>query len=435
MPAYENLATGDLLKVVNDGGTYKLKKIYGIQNPLTGSAPSQVKGFLRAYEISTDKILITYANSSYGTENVYAIIGNISGSTITFVGNTKVTTENLVYTYGAASCMVNTNKVLVVGSWYSSSTYPTYARICSVSNNTISVSSELQLWSDASRLSDSVTISTDKAVVQYYLNDHTKIVAIDTSGATPTMGAAVEVYNTAVVGPHTTYKIANNKTISIYCKSSNYTTYGVIGTISGTNITTGSAQAISQIGHTSNNYLSSCNIIYVSDDYSVIAWTESGSGNTYYGIITVSGTTFSLNAITPLSIGTNACLVDRFLYASEYPNTKHKVTFNSSGQFNLVTTVNLNGSLVPRLNNTILLYVNGFETTQLMLLDHDEFVTSANDAYTAGDSVPLTDRFTGFSGLANGLDYYINADASGLTIDSTYQKVGKAINDTTILKG
>lgn len=69
-----------------------------------------------------------------------------------------------------------------------------------------------------------------------------------------------------------------------------------------------------------------------------------------------------------------------------------------------------------------------------MLLDHDEFITSANASYTAGDSVPLTDRFTGFSSLLNGVDYYINSTATALTLDSTYQKVGKAINATTILK-
>ena len=68
------------------------------------------------------------------------------------------------------------------------------------------------------------------------------------------------------------------------------------------------------------------------------------------------------------------------------------------------------------------------------LLDHDEFITSANQGYTVGQSVPLVSAYTGFSSLKNGVDYYINSTATGVVEETTFQKVGKAISDTTILK-
>jgi len=69
-----------------------------------------------------------------------------------------------------------------------------------------------------------------------------------------------------------------------------------------------------------------------------------------------------------------------------------------------------------------------------LLLDHDEFITSANASYDIDDEVPIVNTYTGFTDLVEGIDYYINSGADGVTLDDTYKKVGKAINNTTIIK-
>ena len=64
-----------------------------------------------------------------------------------------------------------------------------------------------------------------------------------------------------------------------------------------------------------------------------------------------------------------------------------------------------------------------------------KLITVSNVSCSTGGSVALENSFNCFSGLANGEDYYMNSSASGVTIDPTFQKVGRSINATTITKG
>ena len=60
MPAYENLVAGDLLKTINDGGTYKLKKIEGINSGTSFQSYQYYPKYIKGIKISDNKVVLVY---------------------------------------------------------------------------------------------------------------------------------------------------------------------------------------------------------------------------------------------------------------------------------------------------------------------------------------------------------------------------------------
>lgn len=456
MPAYEDLVAGDLLKTINDGGTYKLKKITGIQaNTGTFTSGSNIAVMAKGIQISSNKIVVCYMLGYL----LYLRTFTISGSTITDDNNqvsVGLGTDVDQGTFRYEIKKVADNKFIVV---YDAAHTNIYGRVFSVSGTTITPGTETIIESTAASRAKTTTIEeieTNKFLVASTIltSDSTsyvkaRIIYTSSSDNSITTGNVINAYSDysyhfffrlklIKVNTDTFVLCGNRSTGSAYYFSA------MVINISGVNLTGGgySDQLL-----TDSDLIYDC---YLYDTNKVFAILNYGGSNNYKKVIFLTRTS---NTITNTAFNTtiecgiaNKSFTIKKLGSFYYANTFTKTTkFLADIAFGTKTikeyTTSDNQGLLVNYDNKAISF-NGYTYSSvytnylfLYLLDHDEFVTSANAAYTAGDSVPLTDRFTGFSGLANGLDYYINADASGLTVDSTYQKIGKAITDTTILKG
>jgi hypothetical protein len=429
MTAYENLIASDLVKVVNDSGTYKLRKIKGIAASVSNTAITAIDSVL----LSDTKVAVLYNNS-----NVYYVkIGTLSGATITW--GTGVTTGIATGgtlpgsgNFAGSIIKIDTDKIAVSGSFYNASggmyvvaatisgTVPTFGTAVKVSSNanTTAVSSKL------------VFLSTDKAAVLYFLSTLcSKIVTF--SGTTTSAGS-----EQSSMGSSGTFNVISiNSDAFIY--TSNLQNINIC-TVSGTTISTGTGFNVTGTG-------TSMWLVKTEDDKATFAYTISGSTSLFCGQLTRSGSVLTkVGEITNTSAVTTSGGV-----ATALANLVFHQNFAYYIGDNVALKIAVNGTLVKKITTNWNLeatgYAAGLATTDYILvtktstewvaflLDHDEFITAINTSYTAGVTAAIVRIFTGFSSLIAGNDYYIKSDGSGLTQDNSYQKVGKAINATTIV--
>jgi hypothetical protein len=169
----------------------------------------------------------------------------------------------------------------------------------------------------------------------------------------------------------------------------------------------------------------------------LLSFTRSGDN------ITVNtSSSFASGVVTGMVEGKNAVIVNGSFVYFYTRDAIVKYFLDTGGLFislkSYTTGATNYGNIFIDDSDRILFYKGNDTTTayfKKFLLDQDEFITSTNAAYTAGDNVPYANNvFTGFSSLINGVKYYINEAASGVIDVDTYQLVGKAINATTLLK-
>jgi len=454
MPAYENLVAGDLLKTINDGGTYKLGKIHGIKNDSSFTSGSKFPTMAKGVQISPTKVVIAYF-LDYG---LYLRTFTISGSTITHDNNQMYVglgsdVDQGTFRYEIKK--VADNKFIVV---YDVAHTNIYGRVFSVSGTTITPGTETIIESTGGSYAKNTTIEeieTNKFLVASTIltSDSTsyvkaRIIYTSSSDNSITTGNVIDAYSDSSY--HFWFKlklVKVNTDTFVLCgqryTGSNYCFSAMVINISGVNLTGG---GYSDKLLTDSDLVYDC---YLYDTNKVFAILNYGGSNNYKKVIflTRSSDTITIthfNTTIECRIANRSFTIKKlgsFYYANSYTKTTKFLASEAFGTKTIkeYATSDNQGLLVNYDNKAI--SFNGYTyssvyTTYLFmyLLDHDEFVTSANAAYTAGDSVPLASTFTGFTGLLNGLDYYINSAGSGLTTDSTYQKVGKAINDTTIIK-
>lgn len=454
MPAYESLVAGDLLKAINDSGTYKLKKIVGLGAVSTG-ALAQVPSPMVFCFIATNKIAVLYAyNNSY-----YMQVGTISGTTITFAAS--ATTVKSAYNVTAPTLSikkVEDDKFLIAYPYDNgSNSASVFARAGTASGTAITLGTETEIYQTNNTVdlvvADLCEIDTNKFVLGYEFtgtNVFLRVITVEVS-TDLSLGTQLSDWASGNDRHSRVIKLATDTFVVFYYNTNSYDTLYRVCTATGTTtITAGSAKTLIDLSD-GLQIADSYHVLRVADNTGIIASVQTGTTTTLrLGYWTRSGDTLTLVGTTSIAAGVgakftqmtaNLVLFDDFVYFYEKNVGFKKFAFDTSGNFVLLASysggANVNSNfLEARDTDVFVLRSISSSTPQFIqaLLDHDEFITSANASYDTDDNVPVVSTFTGFSSLNNGLDYYINSAADGLTIDDTYQKVGKAINDTTIIK-
>lgn len=452
MPAYENLVAGDLLKTINDGGTYKLKKIVGLRTTTSGALNYGPISMVFCF-IATDKIAVLYAYNN----NYYMQVGTISGSTITFGSATTV--KNTYNVADAALTLsikkVSDNKFIIAYPYDNGSNSSSiFARVGTASGTAITLGSETQVYQIGSSVdlvvSDLCEINTSKFVISYSNTGNAAgytVLTVDNStnisvGTAKTLSGTDRFLRLV--------KLETDAFAVFYYNSDSYDNLYRVNTVSTATITQGAEKVFLLFTSSTNDIADSYQVVRTSDNAGIIAYVKKDATTTLiFSYWTRSGDTLTFSTAVSFAGGiTNTftsmedkiVIFDNYLYFYEMGAGIKKFLFDTSGKFYLIKSYasSLVGSFKSNqfevAGTSIFTLTGTTPTFTYLLLDHDEFITSANASYNVGDNVPIVERFTGFSSLTAGIDYYINAAASGLTIDSTYQKVGKAINDTTIIK-
>ena len=245
------------------------------------------------FDSSSNKIVIAYRdndNSSYGT----AVVGTVSGTSISF--GTPVVFESANSTEFEATFDSNSNKVVIAYKDLGNSSYGT-AIVGTVSGTSISFGSaavfESATTSDIDIAFDS---SSNKVVIGYQDGGNSQYgtaIVGTVSGTSISFGSAAVFESAEVSSTSLTFDSANNKVVIAYRDhgNSNYGT-AIVGTVSGTSISFGSA-AVFESATTvqiSAAYDSSSNKV-------VVAYVDNGNSN--HGTVavgTVSGTSISFGS-------------------------------------------------------------------------------------------------------------------------------------------
>ena len=282
--------------VVNSDGTVSVVATSG-GDPSFGSSTvfdtGARAGMGIAFDSNANRIVISYAdinNSNYGT----AVVGQVSGTSITF--GTPVVFESASTESTSVVFDSNLNKI-VIGYVDKGNTSSGTAIVgtTNASNNSISFgSATVFLQGYADRITGVFDSNSNKVVFSYRVNYETGYSSVGTvSGTGISFGSAVG-FNTGGGNIGSTFSIAsvfdttNNKVVIFYRGVDN-DGQGIVGTVSGTSISFGTA-----VDYTSNtaNY----NEAVFDPDTGKVIIVYQDATNSSYGtsvIGTVSGTSIS----------------------------------------------------------------------------------------------------------------------------------------------
>jgi hypothetical protein len=274
------------------------------------------------FDSNANKVVIAYddgGNSSYGT----AIVGTVSGTSISFGSAVVFESAEAAVDSIAATFDSTANKVVIAHKDTGNSGYGT-AIVGTVSGTSISFGSAVVFESaDTSRIAATFDSNSSKVVISYCdignSNYGTGIVGT-VSGTSISFGTAVVFNSNGTYNIGNTFDSNSNKVVIGYRNlgNSNYGT-AIVGTVSSTSISFGTA-AVFNSGNSSSISLT----FDSTNNKIVIAYgDQSTSGTGTYVVGTVSGTSISFaTAVVFDSVG-----------ASGYPSP----TFDSTANKTVIT--------------------------------------------------------------------------------------------------
>jgi hypothetical protein len=257
-----------------------------------------------AYDSASQKVVISYtddSNSSYGT----AIVGTVSGTSISFgspvVFNSTNTTNAISSTFDS-----NSGKVVISYRDYGNGPYYGTAIVGTVSGNSISFGTSVVFNSANTPTTSIVYDSTSQKVVVAYQNSgnsgYAEAIVGTVSGTSISFGSSVVIASVSVQATVATYDSNAQKVVVAYTDNDNSASgTAVVGTVSGTSISFGTPVVFDDTGTvnaTSIAFDSSANAV-------VIAYRD--YGNSQYGTFvtgTVSGTSITFGTTTVFEAAT-----------------------------------------------------------------------------------------------------------------------------------
>ena len=245
-----------------------------------------------AYDANSQKVVISY-NISGSTG--YAIVGTVSGTSISFGTRVSLGTQ-----IGYNKNVYDSSAQKVIISFQDQSNYYGSARVGTVSGTSISFGTQVVFASHNTYLAGTAFDSTNNKVVIAYANvtDGQKGTSIvgTVSGTNISFGSAV-VFDAAECSVGTgqmdvAYDAASGKSVIVYMKGpgGNAGANAIVGTISGTGISFGTAVVYDSGSGNENN-----TIVYheAAEKVIVVYWDNSNSDRATALTGTVSGTTIS----------------------------------------------------------------------------------------------------------------------------------------------
>ena len=363
------------------------------------------------YDSNSNKVVIAYrdnGNSSYGT----AIVGTVSGTSISFGSATVF--ESAETDFISATFDSSNNKVVIAYRDVGNSNYGT-AVVGTVSGTSISFGTAVVFESVRSdNISATFDSANNKVVIAYKDTGNssygTAIVGT-VSGTSISFGTAV-VFNSETTSYFSaTFDSANNKVVIAYRDSGNSGAgTAIVGTVSGTSISFGSA-----VVYETGNTLRNSSTFDSARNKVIITYYDNENSNDYgtFVVGTVSGTSISFG--TPVVFDSSSTSYPSATYDST--NNKVVISYMDGGNSNYGTAV----------------VVNNTGTT----LTTENFIGFSDAAYSDGDTATvqiITALDNAQSGLTTGSKHYVQNDGTlSTTAGSPSVLAGTAISDTEII--
>jgi len=460
------LANGDTV-IVNADGTVSVVSATNVSASLGTSVQANSASVIytdTAYDATSQKIVMVYndnGNSNYGT----AVVGTVSGTSISF--GTPVVYESSNSNYNAIVYDPDSQKVVVAYSGTGSSLG--YAIVGTVSGTSISFGTRAQFETGIMGYTAlAYDTTSDKVVIAYRdsaNSSHGTAVVGTVSGTSISFGSPV-VFNAATtLFTSAAYDPVADRVVITYRDSGN-SVYGtaILGTVSGNSISFGSefVFASSATNNTSVNYdPSSGNVLITYTDIgntsvgTAIVGSVSGDSISFGTAVVFnnSSTGFSpsvhmantenmivvINALgtgngqlkTATITGTSVSFGSSTTFESGGVNWMG-AAYNSDGNNLVIGYADYNG--VTRNAMTGIVYQNAYIETNLT---SENYIGIAKGAAANGTSAVVQTGCSindAQSGLTAGQDYYVQTDGTlGLTAADPSVLAGTAVSATEII--
>lgn len=362
------------------------------------------------FDSNSNKVVLLYSddgNNGYGT----GAVGTVSGTDISFGSETVFESANTYYI--SATFDSSNNKVVVAYADGGNSGYGT-AVVGTVSGTSISFGTPVVFESASAGFASVVFDSSNNKVVIAYRDDGnsnygTAIVGT-VSGTSISFGSAAVYHSTNSLANMIAFDSTNNKVVIAYKDNSDSSKgKAVVGTVSGTSISFGSP-AVFEAGAIVTSGNTGIGIVYDSNAEKIVIHYEDSGDSNYSKIIlgTVSGTSIS--------------------FAGEL------TTYTTNTTYQNAIFDSTNNRVVLVWNNFAKVYGNA-EPTNLTTENYIGIATGGS--YADGQSVTVNTIGTvndDQSSLTAGQQYFVQEDGTlGLTADSTSVIAGTAISATELI--
>jgi hypothetical protein len=372
-----------------------------------------------AYDSTTKNTVFQFYdanNSGYGT----ARVASISGTTITY-GTPVVYDSTGNATWGVVAYDSNTNRIVI--AYRGAPSYYPYAVVGTVSGTSISFGTPVAIENImGTSMAISFDSSANKVVIAYRDNNGVGKVVVGTpSGTSISFGSIVQFassVNNATLG--LAYDSTNNKTVLVYADTSAIgKPTALVGTISGTSISFGSAVVISSdnVAHMSLTFDPSSGKVVVS---------YNTSSRSYVG--TVSGTSISFGSVVTYNGGTSADVN----YLTVDTVTNNVVLFfedsatNGAYVYGTISGTSISWSTPADVNSVRISYggISFNVDSKLTIMGYRQ------DSPLGGFVTPLS-LSTLSEPFTIGSNYFVQDDGT-LSTTSSSHKAGKAISTTAL---
>ncbi len=289
------LASGQAIALKADGTVTAITGQVGTATTFASGANATLNTGM-CFDPDNNKVIIAYRDASSSPYYGYAVVGTVSGTSISF--GTPVAFYSSASINGTVTAVYDTTANKVVLTFYPQAG-GLYAIVGTVSGTSISFGSTANISAGPGYPSSVYDSSANKTLVSYSNSsgsNYPTVVAISVSGTTPSFGSPVVVVSAATQGTSLSYDTtANKSSLVVTHQSSSYFKAYVI-TISGTTPSAGSATDLG----TFSNGVDGLSTAYNPDiNRHIVVFRDrtSGAGQYFsnYIIFQISGTSITNN--------------------------------------------------------------------------------------------------------------------------------------------
>jgi hypothetical protein len=361
-----------------------------------------------ALEGGSGKALVCYTDAS----NVKLIVGTISGTSISFGSLLNIDTYSAPTTWGLAYSPFDGKFVVIVSRNAASKYAQTY--IATISGSSVSVGSKVDFHATAAA-SNYLAITWDsannKAVIFYNRSDtvYSKVGTI--SGTSISFGAEATMYAGRGYYLDAAFDANAGKTVTTFVNTaSDSRGRAIVGTVSGTSISFGTAAEFTA------NAVDGASITYDSTNHKLLISYGHADSPQYIKAITgeISGTDITFG--TPVNVS-----------SAGYSGNSHAIVYDSGSNSAVVAYRELSNYGYGRVASM----ASGdfsYASTNFVGLSEASAVDGASVNVTTLGGVN-----TYVTGLTPGADYYVDASGALTTSATNHTRVGKALTNSSIL--
>ena len=364
--AFDSSNNKVVVAYTDQGNSYQGKAVVGTVDPSNNSISfgtpvvfySGETGndfFDITFDSNSNKIVIVYQDVTDSNEGM-AVVGTVSGTSISFGTPGEFSPNNITM----AKCTFDSsnNKVVVVFKNQSVSNYG-YAAVGTVSGTSISFGSVVVFNSNnTSYPSPTFDTSNNKVVITYRNQSTTHATAIvgTVSGTSISFGSATAWHTSSSTYQSITFDSTNNKVIVVANQSGGY---AAVGTVSGTSISFGSVVNFASGSAEYNAAAFDSNtgkvvIVYKqssTDDPALIVGEVSGTSISFGTAITLQGTD-NTNGNRGITFDSNAKKIVT-VYMDSSDNRNEAVVFQTAGSIATGGTIADGKPVIVNANGTV----------------------------------------------------------------------------------